>query len=88
MQSNYKTFSKTKHKDKAKSDTNSKNKQMPTHLCDLFESDEEEVEFEGYTQDEVDQLEALLNSEMCEESDAEENIQNIYILQSQLYFTV
>ena len=39
---------------------------MPTHLCDLFESDEEEVE--GYTQDEVDQLEALLNSEMCEES--------------------
>ena len=78
----------TKHKDKAKSDTNSKNKQMPTHLCDLFESDEEEVEFEGYTQDEVDQLEALLNSEMCEEFDAEENIQNIYILQLQLYFTV
>ena len=75
-----------KHKDKAKSDTNSKNKQMPTHLCDLFESDEEEVE--GYTQDEVDQLEALLNSEMCEESDAEENLQNIYILQLQLYFTV
>ena len=61
---------------------------MPTHLCDLFESDEEEVEFEGYTQDEVDQLEALLNSENCEESDAEENIQNIYILQLQLYFTV
>ena len=61
---------------------------MPTHLCDLFESDEEEVEFEGYTQDEVDQLEALLNSEMCEESDAEENIQNIYILHLQLYFTV
>ena len=46
------------------------------------------MEFEGYTQDEVDQLEALLNSEMCEESDAEENIQNIYILQLQLYFTV
>ena len=30
------------------------------------------VEFEGFRQDEVDQLEALLNSEVCEESDDEE----------------
>ena len=27
--------------------------------------------FEGFRQDEVDQLEALLNSEVCEESDDE-----------------
>ena len=31
---------------------------MPTSLCDLFGSDEEEVEFEGFRQNEVDQLEA------------------------------
>ena len=30
------------------------------------------VEFEGFSQDEVKQLEALLNSEVCEESDSEE----------------
>ena len=36
------------------------------YLCDLFEPDE------GFRQDEVDQLEALLNSEVCEESDDEE----------------
>ena len=30
------------------------------------------VEFEGFSQDEVNQLEALLNSEVCEESDNEE----------------
>ena len=41
---------------------------MPTPLCDLFESDEE-VEFEGFRQDEADHLEALLISEVCEESD-------------------
>ena len=35
-------------KDKANSDTNAKNKQMPTSLCDLFESDQEEVKFEGF----------------------------------------
>ena len=40
---------------------------MPTPLCDLFVSDEEEVEFEGFRRDEIDQLEALLNSEVCEE---------------------
>ena len=31
------------------------------------------VEFEGFRQDEVDQLEALLNSEVCEESGDEKN---------------
>ena len=45
---------------------------MPTPLCDLFESDEEEVEFEGFRQDEDDQLESLIISEVCEESDDEQ----------------
>ena len=48
------------------------NKQMLTSLCDLFEPDEEEVEFEGFRQDKVDHLQALLNSEVCEESNDEE----------------
>ena len=62
-----KTKSGIYNKDKANSDTNSKNKQMPTLLCDL--SLMGGVEFEGFRQDEVDQLEALLYSEVCEESD-------------------
>ena len=44
---------------------------MPTSLCDLFGSDKE-VEFEGFRQDKVDQLEVLLKAEVCEESDDEE----------------
>ena len=47
------------------------NKQMLTSLCDLFEPDEE-VKFEGFRQDKVDHLQALLNSEVCEESNDEE----------------
>ena len=54
-----------KDKDKANSDTNSKNKQITNPFFDLFESDEEDV-------DEVDQLQVLLNSEVCEESNDEE----------------
>ena len=59
-------------KDKANSDTNSINQQRPIPLCDLFEPNEEEVKLEGFRQDEDDQLEELLNSEVCEESDDEE----------------
>ena len=54
-----------KDKDKANIDTNSKNKQITNPFFDLFESDEEDV-------DEVDQLQVLLNSEVCEESNDEE----------------
>ena len=37
------------------------------------------MEFEGFRQDELDQLEALLNSEVCEESDDEEYYVEIHI---------
>ena len=42
------------------------------HLFVIYLSLMGGVEFEGFRQDEVDQLEALLNSEVCEESDDEE----------------
>ena len=45
---------------------------MSTSFCDLYGSDEEELKFEGFRQDEVDQLEALLKADVYEESDDEE----------------
>ena len=55
---------------------------MPTPLCDLFESDEE-VQLRDLDKDEVDQVEDLLNFEVCEESDDEEyeviKHKNVYI---------
>ena len=59
----------TKHKDKVKVTWTLK---IKTLLCDLFEPDEEEVEFEGLKQDGFDQLEALFTTEVCEECNDEE----------------